>query len=148
VALGDLDCVIAWLMVSGYVNAEPATQPAAAPNYVAELIIDLYAADADTGPYRHWCRCPADQPAFSCLERTRCTSQAERDKDRTPIISMPSTEGNKLCSRVLGADERAGGARYRRSKGVVDRRSRPIASRAYWIVVRMPSASRAQRRCL
>ncbi len=46
-SLGDLDRVSAWLMVNGYVNAEPGYQQTTAViNPFSELIIDLYGADA------------------------------------------------------------------------------------------------------
>jgi enamine deaminase RidA (YjgF/YER057c/UK114 family) len=45
--LGDLDRVSAWLMVNGYVNAEPGyPQTTAVMNPFSELINDLYGADA------------------------------------------------------------------------------------------------------
>lgn len=45
-ALGDLDRVSAWLMVNGYVNAEPGyAQTTAVMNPFSELIIDLYGAE-------------------------------------------------------------------------------------------------------
>ena len=45
-ALGDLDRVSAWLMVNGYVNAEPGYPlTTAVMNPCSELIIDLYGAD-------------------------------------------------------------------------------------------------------
>lgn len=45
-ALGDLDRVTAWLMVNGYVNAEPGyAQTTAVINPFSELIVDLYGAD-------------------------------------------------------------------------------------------------------
>jgi enamine deaminase RidA (YjgF/YER057c/UK114 family) len=45
-ALGDLDRVSAWLMVNGYVNAEPGyPQTTAVMNPCSELIIDLYGTD-------------------------------------------------------------------------------------------------------
>ena len=44
--LGDLDRVTAWLMVNGYVNAEPGyPQTTAVMNPFSELIIDLYGTD-------------------------------------------------------------------------------------------------------
>jgi enamine deaminase RidA (YjgF/YER057c/UK114 family) len=44
--LGDLDCVSAWLMVNGYVNAEPGyPQTTAVMNPCSELIVDLYGSD-------------------------------------------------------------------------------------------------------
>ena len=46
-ALGDLDRVSAWLMVNGYVNAEPGYPlTTAVMNPCSELIIDLYGHDA------------------------------------------------------------------------------------------------------
>jgi len=46
-ALGDLDRISAWLMVNGYVNAEPGyPQTTAVLNPSSELIIDLYGTDA------------------------------------------------------------------------------------------------------
>jgi len=46
-ALGDLDRVSAWLMVNGYVNAEPGyPHTTAVMNPFSELIIDLYGTDA------------------------------------------------------------------------------------------------------
>lgn len=45
--LGDLDRVTAWLMVNGYVNAEPGyQQTTAVMNPVSELIVELYGVDA------------------------------------------------------------------------------------------------------
>ncbi|MGH9917326.1 MAG: RidA family protein, partial [Nitrososphaerales archaeon] len=45
--LGDLDRVSAWLMVNGYVNAEPGyPHTTAVMNSCSELIIDLYGTDA------------------------------------------------------------------------------------------------------
>jgi enamine deaminase RidA (YjgF/YER057c/UK114 family) len=45
-ALGDLDRVSAWLMVNGYVNAEPGyPHTTAVMNPFSELIIDLYGTD-------------------------------------------------------------------------------------------------------
>jgi enamine deaminase RidA (YjgF/YER057c/UK114 family) len=45
-ALGDLDRVSAWLMVNGYVNAEPGyPQTTAVMNPFSELIIELYGPD-------------------------------------------------------------------------------------------------------
>jgi enamine deaminase RidA (YjgF/YER057c/UK114 family) len=45
--LGDLDRVSAWLMVNGYVNAEPGYPPTTAVmNPFSEFIIDLYGTDA------------------------------------------------------------------------------------------------------
>jgi enamine deaminase RidA (YjgF/YER057c/UK114 family) len=47
--LGDLDRVSAWLMVNGYVNAEPGyPQTTAVMNPFSDLIIDLYGADAES----------------------------------------------------------------------------------------------------
>jgi len=44
--LGDLDRVSAWLIVNGYVNAEPGyPQTSAVMNPSSELIIDLYGTD-------------------------------------------------------------------------------------------------------
>jgi enamine deaminase RidA (YjgF/YER057c/UK114 family) len=44
--LGDLDCVSAWLMVNGYVNAESGyPHTTAVMNPLSELIIDLYGTD-------------------------------------------------------------------------------------------------------
>jgi enamine deaminase RidA (YjgF/YER057c/UK114 family) len=46
-ALGDLDRISAWLMVNGYVNAEPGyQQTTAVMNPCSELIVDLYGTDA------------------------------------------------------------------------------------------------------
>jgi enamine deaminase RidA (YjgF/YER057c/UK114 family) len=45
-ALDDLDRVSAWLMINGYINAEPGyPQTTAVMNPFAELIIDLHGAD-------------------------------------------------------------------------------------------------------
>jgi enamine deaminase RidA (YjgF/YER057c/UK114 family) len=45
-AVGDLDRVSAWLMVNGYVNAEPGyPQTTAVMNSFSELIIELYGTD-------------------------------------------------------------------------------------------------------
>ncbi len=45
-AIGDLDRVSAWLMVNGYVNAEPDySQTTAVLNPCSDLIIDLYGPD-------------------------------------------------------------------------------------------------------
>jgi enamine deaminase RidA (YjgF/YER057c/UK114 family) len=45
--LGDLDHISAWLMVNGYVNAEPGyPQTTAVMNPFSELVIDLYGTDA------------------------------------------------------------------------------------------------------
>jgi enamine deaminase RidA (YjgF/YER057c/UK114 family) len=47
--LGDLDRVVAWLMVDGHVNAEPGyAQTTAVVNPASELIVDLYGTDAGT----------------------------------------------------------------------------------------------------
>ncbi|HEX3426330.1 MAG TPA: RidA family protein [Acidimicrobiales bacterium] len=44
--LGELDRVTAWLMVNGYINAEPGyPQTTAVMNPFSELIIDLFGAD-------------------------------------------------------------------------------------------------------
>jgi enamine deaminase RidA (YjgF/YER057c/UK114 family) len=49
VALGSLDRIAAWLMVSGHVNAEPGyPQSTAVINPVSELLLDLYGVDAGT----------------------------------------------------------------------------------------------------
>ncbi len=46
-SLGDLDRVTAWLIVNGFVNAEPAyPQTTAVMNAFSELIVDLYGAEA------------------------------------------------------------------------------------------------------
>ncbi len=46
-ALGDLDQVGAWLMINGYINAEPGyRQTTAVMNPCSELIAALYGADA------------------------------------------------------------------------------------------------------
>jgi enamine deaminase RidA (YjgF/YER057c/UK114 family) len=46
-SLGDLDRVTAWLIVYGFVNAEPGyPQTTAVMNPLSELILDLYGADA------------------------------------------------------------------------------------------------------
>ena len=48
-ALGDLDRVTAWLMVSGHVNAEPGySQTTAVINPASELLLHLYGIDAGT----------------------------------------------------------------------------------------------------
>lgn len=48
-ALGDLDRVGAWLMINGYVNADPGyRETTAVMNPCSELIVDLYGADAGT----------------------------------------------------------------------------------------------------
>jgi enamine deaminase RidA (YjgF/YER057c/UK114 family) len=45
-ALGDLDRVSAWLMVNGYINAEPDfPQTTAVMNQFSDAIIDLYGTD-------------------------------------------------------------------------------------------------------
>jgi enamine deaminase RidA (YjgF/YER057c/UK114 family) len=45
--LGDLDRVTAWLMVNGFVNAEPGyPQTTAVMNPFSELIVDLYGPEA------------------------------------------------------------------------------------------------------
>jgi enamine deaminase RidA (YjgF/YER057c/UK114 family) len=48
-ALGDLDRVCAWLMINGYVNADPG-YPAttAVMNPCSDLIVDLYGVDVGT----------------------------------------------------------------------------------------------------
>jgi len=47
--LGDLDRVTAWLIISGYVNAEPGyAQTTAVMNPVSALILDLYGTDVGT----------------------------------------------------------------------------------------------------
>lgn len=46
-ALGDLDRVTAWLMVNGFVNAEPGyPQTTAVMNPLSDLIVDLYGTEA------------------------------------------------------------------------------------------------------
>ena len=48
-ALGDLDRVSAWLVVSGYVNADPGyRQTTAVMNAFSELILQIYGAEAGT----------------------------------------------------------------------------------------------------
>jgi enamine deaminase RidA (YjgF/YER057c/UK114 family) len=48
-ALGDLDRIGAWLMINGYVNADPGyRETTAVMNPCSELIVDLYGADAGT----------------------------------------------------------------------------------------------------
>ena len=44
-ALGDLDRVSAWLMVNGYINAEPGYPQTTVMNPFSDLIIDLYGTD-------------------------------------------------------------------------------------------------------
>jgi len=47
--LGDLDRVTAWLIVSGFVNAEPGyPQTTAVMNPFSKLIVDLYGTEAGT----------------------------------------------------------------------------------------------------
>ena len=74
--LGDLDRIRAWLMVNGYVNAEPGyPRTTDVMNSFSELIIDLYGTDAGSDAVP-----PSGSPPFplTCPSSSRLKSRSAR----------------------------------------------------------------------